>query len=95
MTKKISDKDIRLLVRGVDLTTDHLADLFDLLGLSHAEVQRAKDGADARDTALQNAAVMRHWRQTNGAAATRQVLIDNLKGNGYADAAQQLTEKLE
>ena len=76
----ISDRDIRDVTSKAGLYRLELEQLFVELGLGLDEIEKAKRSANTQDFQLEAASVLRYWRIINGKAATKQAVLDALKG---------------
>ena len=91
--KTVSDKDIRDVAGNAGLRHSDLENLFVVLGLQADAIENAQRLAGTNDYKLQAASVLRSWRETNGNAATKQVIINALEECQYTGAVEILLGK--
>ena len=89
----VSDSDIQDVARKADLTYAELHNLYGELGIPQSDIENQERIAKTTDFKVQAVHVLRHWWQTKGTHATRNVILNALQECKYNRAKATLEEK--
>ena len=92
-TQTISEPDIRLITHKAGLLSADLINLFGELNIPLAEQERNSLLADTKDFMQQSFRILYAWLQNEGKAATRNRIIEALRGCKLNNAAEFLIKE--